>query len=120
MAHDFCQVRKVDLERFTYAVTRRVQSTILKNLAVEPHAWYDHMGDVMVFELQSHIAGQRLPEIRHPSNWWQAVKERWAPKWFLGRWPVEHTVYDAKVLYPDVALPQQRHFVVFERINHNR
>ena len=29
-------------------------------------------------------------EIKYPSDWWQAFKERWSPRWALRRWPVQY------------------------------
>ena len=43
-----------------------------------------------------------------PADWWQHVKERWAPRWFLKKWPVKkkrlEVTFDAefRVLFPDV------------------
>lgn len=28
-------------------------------------------------------------EEQWPQDWWEAVKDRWAPHWFLRRWPVK-------------------------------
>lgn len=44
------------------------------------------------------------PEIiRYPADWWQALKERFAPAWFRDRYPVvfiEHTI-TLKEIYPN-------------------
>jgi len=29
-----------------------------------------------------------------PKDWWQAVKERWAPRWYCRRFPVEYETFD--------------------------
>ena len=29
-------------------------------------------------------------DVRWPADWWQAVRERWAPKWWLKRHPVRY------------------------------
>lgn len=41
-----------------------------------------------------------------PATWWQHVKQRWAPRWCLKRWPVrmEHRIMEAQHYYPN--LPQ--------------
>ncbi|MBN1605857.1 MAG: hypothetical protein JW940_04455 [Polyangiaceae bacterium] len=38
--------------------------------------------------------------VAFPADWWQALKERWAPKWLLRRWPVRRRVFDALAFYP--------------------
>lgn len=49
----------------------------------------------------------QLPiEIKYPSDWWQAFKQRWFPKWLLRKYPVCETVHiiDRKVVYPDLVI----------------
>jgi hypothetical protein len=57
-----------------------------------------------------------------PADWWQAVKERWAPAWALRRWPVKMRteIVDVKALYTDprlrVSLPDYAHNLVLQRL----
>lgn len=37
-----------------------------------------------------------------PADWWQHFKLRWAPRWFLGRWPVQ---YESRTLTPRAVFP---------------
>jgi hypothetical protein len=53
----------------------RAESTILQNLCITFEAEY---------------AKAFLQNIKCPANWWEAVKERWAPAWFKARWPVQY------------------------------
>lgn len=48
-------------------------------------------------------------EIRHFSNWWEVVKDRWAPQWVKNRWPIKYTVerMTARELYPKMSFPNQ-------------
>lgn len=39
----------------------------------------------------------------YPANWWEAVWERWAPKWAQERWPVRYTTVDVELLFPGLA-----------------
>ena len=41
-------------------------------------------------------------EVKYPADWWQALKEKWFPKWLLEKYPVEymHHRLVAKCLYP--------------------
>lgn len=52
--------------------------------------------EMPTLQMQRHIA-------KYPRDWKQAFKERWAPGWFLRRWPVIYTeeVFDARLAYPD-------------------
>lgn len=46
-----------------------------------------------------------VQSVTYPADWWQAVKERFAPPWFLKRWPVKTTVWKARVMdtFPSIA-----------------
>lgn len=55
--------------------------------------------------------GQRFDPIHveYPTDWWQALKQRWFPAAVLRRWPVHMTVKDwhPSVVYPQIALPDE-------------
>lgn len=75
----------------------------------------NHIADELVFGLTARIANKDLGSFKYPENWWEAVKERWAPKWFLKKYPVSYTVYTGKVFYPSIAIPDHREYVQFYR-----
>jgi hypothetical protein len=71
----------------------------------------------LLLSLETYVMG--LPEktiIIHekwPTDWWQALKERWWPRWALRRWPVEYkhldiheTIY--KAVCPHVTSKENR------------
>lgn len=71
----------------------------------------EHVGALCVQMIQD-VAVQRIPEVvRYPADWWEAFKARWFPAWALARWPVRETIYDAKVLYPEVEIPERMHVI---------
>lgn len=43
----------------------------------------------------------KVYEIRYPRDWWEALKDRWAPVWFSRRYPVVYRthVIDIKVIW---------------------
>lgn len=52
------------------------------------------------------VAAQKARDtVRAPSDWWEAVKERWLPAWALRRWPVRYTEWRAYRILPAVDLP---------------
>jgi hypothetical protein len=76
----------------------------------------NHANGNLVRQIQQFIYGKDHPDkhiIRFPSTWWDAVKERFAPSWFLDRYPVRFTTYKATLseLYPDLtpALPDREY-----------
>ena len=52
------------------------------------------MGDALVAELTARLLGKRRTEKEItaresvPADWWQALRQRWLPTWWLRRWPV--------------------------------
>jgi hypothetical protein len=64
-----------------------------------------------VVTIEWRVAYETLGELRHPKTWWDAVKQRFAPKWFLRRWPVNEVVWTARCYYPTVSVPKLRHAV---------
>lgn len=85
---DFCQAEATDLIHFKY----------------DAHVQYDLKR--MVEQLRASIYGQPVQsvEYKHPSDWFQAFKERWYPKWLLKRSPVEYITYKSTDyhMYPDI------------------
>jgi len=47
-------------------------------------------------------------EVHYPRDWWEAVRERWAPAWWLTRWPVQyqHWVVDARRGWKNLRVPE--------------
>jgi hypothetical protein len=61
--------------------------------------------DYLTLRLSAEVAGKRLSSVQWPEDWWQAVKLRFAPRWFLKRWPVKFVVFEARAFLPRLALP---------------
>ena len=75
--------------------------------AVDAHAHLAAEVDGLVIRLVAHVAGEKSAEptvVRYPADWWEAVKQRFAPVWVTKRWPVkfnEHTMRHM-ITYPNV------------------
>jgi len=63
---------------------------------------YDEALGKVVVGIAAQIAAKVVePEcVRYPDGWWQAVKERFFPKFLEQRWPVRYKVFDALVVIP--------------------
>ncbi len=64
------------------------------------------------------FAEQPCEPVKYPADWWQAVKERFAPAWALRHWPVAYTVWEPSVIYPDIALPDLAHYIHIRKLDH--
>lgn len=69
-----------------------------------------HMTAHMVHMIQR-VATQREVVAEYPADWWQALKDRFAPTWACRLWPVLRKRIDMEVMYPKIALPQHGHVV---------
>lgn len=53
-----------------------------------------------------------------PLDWWEAVKERFAPNWFIKKYPVKYEVHhiDVDLVYPELSqrikLPKEAHKLI--------
>jgi hypothetical protein len=73
----------------------------------------------MAVRLEKYVMSERLADeaVRWPATWWDAFKERWAPRWWLRRWPAKYDHADFTVYrgYPDVSLPKERNTLFIQR-----
>lgn len=93
------EVVRYSLERFgAYAVFSPV---VLESLLLESIPGV--VTDELAVRLMGVVAVWKEERVlKVPADWWQAVKQRWFPKWALERWPVKMKVYDAAVILPKV------------------
>ena len=67
----------------------------------------DHEVGALVLKLRALVAGRKSNEkIMFPMDWKQAVKERFAPQWYLRRRPVKYACYQAGEFFPGVKWDQ--------------
>lgn len=102
-------LNQVKLDKIKLGIQQAVSSELL-GASVD----FERMaGGMILMQLRGYLWGEDLEprEIRHPRDWWQAFKERWAPQWALRRWPVIYTVHKitAHMLYPNlkIQLPKE-------------
>lgn len=55
---------------------------------------------IMIARLKAMVAGERVHEIRYPLDWWQAIRERWFPQFWLKWFPVKYHKWHVDLLYP--------------------
>jgi len=77
--------------------------------------WQDEIANRMVMSLKAKCASKKFEfqTTAYPSDWWQAFKKRFFPRWALKKWPVEVTehTYEASAYLPDVAIPDHETYV---------
>ena len=70
----------------------------------------EHNAQVALHCIQD-VLIQRECVAEYPANWVEALKARFAPKWFTQRWPVRTSRIDMEVLYPRIGIPSKQHTV---------
>jgi hypothetical protein len=67
----------------------------------------DYITRMAEYEVNAYVwsqdAGKKV-EFKYPADWWQAVKERFSPKWFTKKYPVVYITktFIVKATYPDL------------------
>jgi hypothetical protein len=72
---------------------------------LELRTQYFDYGTQMAIMCSMNIFTQNIENYQWPTDWWQAVKARWFPKFALKQWPVIYTKINVKAIYPKAALP---------------
>ena len=107
------------LKRFEVGLVRAISNELATEFAEKADIDFEYlsewMKDTILMRVRQPIwgAGPFLGEpIKHPADWKEAVKQRFAPRWFKRRWPIKFTVhrFEARVLYPWVSFPKDRAF----------
>lgn len=96
----------VHLDKIQVALKKIVPNNVGINLD-----WnvYEDVAKNMIIELTSFIAKETLLDetIKYPSNWWEALKERWLPIWAKKLRPIKYTTkhFNAIAIYPKISIP---------------
>lgn len=121
-------VRELVFDRLKVAAHASVTRQVLVENARVTTA-VDMLSDNLLVQLESFVIGDdrktvrwRLVEYR-PASWWEYLKRRHAPRWFLDRYPVKHQRHErtlslpVRSLYPEVPVPPGLGPVVFHTMD---
>jgi hypothetical protein len=98
---EFVPYKSVTLEKLTFGLEIKIAREIVNDK--DHYIGYKIRGYVW-----SQDAGKKV-EFKYPADWWEAVKERFAPAWFLKRYPVKYThkEFQVKATYPELMIRGQ-------------
>jgi hypothetical protein len=106
------------LQKTKFAAQMMVSQEVLETIAIEGFA--DPFADGFVMQLRLNVLGDRIlrrdqeATVQFPANPWQHLKDRFAPGWFLRRWPVRYAAttvrmhVDVDAHYPQAQVPMGR------------
>lgn len=86
----------VDVETVSFSPRTLALERIVSNEVMEHERLLQHEAHRLSVRARIWEAVHREVVVRHPSTWWDAVKLRFAPKWWLRRWPVRMTEVTVK------------------------
>ena len=111
-------IEEIQLEHQRLSAQIRIDKKAIRGRMEEDFA-KDLVRDQVVAMFHHAIFVKDYPKthiVRYPADWWQAVKDRFAPAWFRDRYPVKFVTIEAsaKMLYPDIEpIPRQRGVLKF-------
>ncbi len=104
--------KTIDLEKKRHCISIRIEPEIQTDMDI-------YSGQMIVRALND-IVVRKVETIKYkwPSDWVQAVKLRFAPEWFLNRYPVKYTEkgHEVYVHYPDFDIHNCRQVTIMDRI----
>lgn len=110
----------VILQRELLEICHQVLPEMARN--IEAHMWLEPFGRHMCLQLRQTVYGRAEPSqvevATYPADWWEAVKQRWAPLWATRRWPVRMTTrtvtIDRGATYPTLTVAGTPHTAVVQ------
>jgi hypothetical protein len=119
------EIKTVQLEKMKLIAMQYISEELAEYFSMPPKLDIGRdvsfVYDNLVLRLVQEVYGRQVErvDVRYPSDWWQAFKERWFPAWAKKRWPVHYktTALEAKELYPKlaVAIPDQEPILTLHR-----
>ena len=112
--------RWVEEWRAAVAAKLAEDTSLARPLQADWSAEAQWMRNVWTLRLRSAVWGERYREwvVRHPDGWWQALRQRFAPRWWLKRYPVREVVHTVspRIIYPQlkIAMPEPAHVLHLE------
>lgn len=107
------------LEAFQHRLSASISRWELADRGVRAEVLFDELAESLVAEVSWHMTGRRAygEAIVYPATWWDAVKDRWFPRWLRRRFPPRFTEITPEMTeyFPDITPIQgQRSFVYRE------
>lgn len=111
------ELGKLELERWKVSATQILSREFAEQ--ADARLIEDVIAPHLILRITQTIWGYKVGErvVEWPADWWQALKDRWFPRWALARWPVVHAreTIEARDLFPHLAVPPEARRAVILR-----
>jgi hypothetical protein len=94
------EIQNIPLRWATYFSQLRVSHEFANDLMFDSHM--DYVRDQLVVSLKAKVLGEPVHDIQYPADWWQALRQRWFPEFWLNKYPVRMTRWSVAFLYPHI------------------
>lgn len=98
---DMLKFERVVLDKVKFNLTNKVSPVILNDLKISS---YNPFGDELTIKLEGFLFQKKTSDtaifdtVQIPKDWWEAVKERFFPKFLLLRYPVKYRIIQSKIV----------------------
>lgn len=100
-------INNVELEKYKYVIMSTLSDNFFNVDSINFQKHADFIANSIIIQARCHIYGSVLTEnhYKYPSNWKEALKERFFPKWLLLKFPVKYTNQTLELLelYPKLS-----------------
>jgi len=96
------KIEQITLEKIKYGLKKYISPAQLRDLKVK--SYKDDFTNSIVVEIRDFVYGRKIKKevtkvVRYPSNWVQAVKERFLPEFIRRRFPVKYKCINAVTVH---------------------
>ena len=106
---------EVEMRKFALGWCFSPEVRVMPNLAQKVNEELAYNWNVT---FHKHLPYNHLWSYVKPTDWWQAVKQRWAPAWFTKRYPIKYdTIELAEILHMAVD-PHSSHYTMMRNGKH--
>jgi hypothetical protein len=104
------KLESIALEKVQFYARQTLSPALMQTAKLS--SWIEPVTRDLCLQLEAAVYGRRVHEESRsvPLDWWEAVKQRFAPRWFLRRYPVRYRTFTllAYHLYPGLVFHGHR------------
>jgi len=101
---------RIELERLRFGITKAIdEDAFAHSLSLKAHVYRPENMRAVIIDVVGWVWAQDIggKSFKWPKDWWQAIRERFLPAWWLERHPVlyHHKTFQVHAAYPTFRPP---------------